>query len=63
MIRFTSRQRASLAGTLRELANYGVAALIFGQFVGGRAVSWLLFAAGSAIWIVLVVIALVIEKD
>ena len=33
MLRFTTRQRQALGGTLRELANLAAAALVFGQFV------------------------------
>ncbi|MGH9256271.1 MAG: hypothetical protein ACRD3C_17070 [Vicinamibacterales bacterium] len=58
MVRLTVRQRGALAGTLRELANYGVAALMFGQFVGEVTVSWWRFFAGAAIWLALVICAL-----
>ena len=34
MLRLTGRQRQALGTTVRELANYGAAALVFGQFVG-----------------------------
>lgn len=34
MVRLTARQRGALAATMRELANYGVAAMVFGQFIG-----------------------------
>ncbi|MBM4194737.1 MAG: hypothetical protein FJ202_10225 [Gemmatimonadetes bacterium] len=38
MLRLTKRQQTALGETVRELANYGVAALVFSQFVGGIAV-------------------------
>jgi len=63
MIRFSSRQRAALGDTLRELANYGVAALVFGQLVGDVTVSWWRFLAGAAIWFVLVSLALGLEGE
>ena len=63
MIRFTARQRGALAETLREVANYGVAALVFGQFVGEVTVSWWRFLAGVAIWLAFVTCALVLEGE
>jgi hypothetical protein len=59
----TFRQRSGLAGTLRELANYGVAALVFGQLVGDVTVSWWRFLAGAAIWLALVSLALGLEGE
>ena len=63
MVRLTARQRGALAGTLREVANYGVAALVFGQFVGEVMVSWWRFLAGVAIWLAFVACALVLEGE
>lgn len=63
MVRLTAHQRGALAGTLRELANYGVAALVFGQFVGPATVSWWRFLAGVAIWLAFVTFAVVLEGD
>jgi hypothetical protein len=63
MVRSTARQRGGLAKTLRELANYGVAALVFGQFVGDLAVSWSRLLAGLVIWLALVTFALVLEGE
>ncbi len=51
MLRLTTRQRTALGDTLRELANYGFAALVFGQFVSERAVSWRLAMTGVALWL------------
>ena len=63
MVRLTSHQRGALAGTLRALANYGVAALVFGQFVGEVMVAWWRFLAGVAIWLAFVTFALVLEGE
>jgi len=63
MLRLKSRQREALAETFRELANYGVAALVFGQFVGGSIVSWKVMLAGVVLWLVFVAFALVLERE
>ena len=63
MIRFSSRQRVALGETLRELANFAAAALVFGQFVGQATVSVRLVLAGIAMWITLVLFALVVEGE
>ena len=63
MIRFSSRQRVALGETLRELANFAVAALVFGQFVGQQLLSWRVFIAGVALWLVMVSYALILEGD
>jgi len=63
MIRFKPRQRAALGDTLRELANFAAAALVFGQFVGQQQPSWRLPVAGIGLWLVLVAYALVLEGD
>ena len=63
MVRLTARQRGALGGTLRELANYGAAALVFGQFVGEVTVSWWRFLAGAAIWLACVTLALMLEGE
>lgn len=61
MVRLTARQLHALGETLRELANYGVAALVFGQFVGQQPISSRLIVAGLGIWLVLVALALAAE--
>jgi hypothetical protein len=58
MLRLTSRQRVALGGTLRELADFAAAALVFGQFVGQQPASWTLTLAGVTIWSALVALAL-----
>lgn len=63
MLRFSSRQRAALGETLRELANFAAAALVFGQFVGQQHLSWRVLLAGGALWLVFVSYALVLEGD
>ena len=63
MLRFTARQRLALGETVRELANYGAAAPVFGQFVGQGAVSGLLILAGIALWLAFVSFALVLEGE
>ena len=63
MVRLTSQQRTALGETVRELANYGAAALIFGQMVGQSRISWLLIVAGIALWLSFVTFALVLEGD
>jgi hypothetical protein len=63
MLRFNDRQRTGLAAMLRDLANYGAAALVFGQFVGERLVSWRIAAGGLAIWVLLAGWALLLERE
>ena len=63
MLRFSVRQRAVLGETLRELANFAAAALVFGQFVGQQLLSWRIFIAGVAVWLVLISYALFLEGD
>ena len=63
MIRFSRRQRAALGETLRELANFAAAALVFGQFVGQQLLSWRVLLAGGTLWLVFVSYALVLEGD
>ena len=63
MIRFSSRQRAALGETLRELANFAAAALVFGQFVGQGTASLPLILAGIVTWVMLVLVALGVEGE
>lgn len=63
MVRLKPRQRAALGGTLRELANFAAAALVFGQFVGQQQLSWRVLVSGMALWLVLVSYALVLEGE
>ena len=63
MIRFSSRQRFALGETLRELANFAAAALVFGQFVGDGVVSWSTLLAGTAFWFSVISLGLLIERE
>ena len=53
MTQSNQRQRAILADKIPDLANFGAGLFLFGQFVGDKPVSTLLFASGVAAWIVL----------
>lgn len=63
MLRLSARQRAILSATVCELANYGAAALVFGQLVGQGTVSLRLLLAGVLLWFVFVAAALALERD
>ena len=63
MVGLTARQRGALGETLRELANYGAAALVFGQFVGQQTISSRLVLVGIVIWLAFVSLALVLEGE
>ena len=63
MVRLSERQQAALAETLREVANYGVAALVFGQFVEDAMLSWWRLLIGTAIWLFFVASALMLEGE
>ena len=52
MLRWKRRQRVALVAILPELANLGMAGLVFGQTVGNRPFSWLLVGIGLAVWLV-----------
>jgi type IV secretory pathway TrbD component len=43
---------------LREVANLGLAGLVFGQTVGNRPFSWMLVAIGIALWLVFASVAM-----
>ena len=57
MLRLTTRRCAALSATVRELANYGVVAFVFSQFVGQAAVSWPLILTGGVLWLAFVIFA------
>jgi len=63
MVRLSLDQRRALGGTIRELANFGAAALVFGQFVGEGGISWSRPIVGTAIWLVFVTFALRLEGE
>ena len=50
MLRLTERRRAIFAEKFGDLANYAVAALVFGQAVGQASFSFGVGLAGFAIW-------------
>jgi hypothetical protein len=54
MLRLTERRRAVLAEKFGDLANYAVAALVFGQAVGEGALSLRIGIAGIAIWLLFI---------
>jgi len=58
MLRLKAKQRAVLVAILPELANLGVAGLVFGQGIGDRAFSWSLVALAGALWLLFVSIAI-----
>jgi hypothetical protein len=63
MLRLTGRRRQAPGATVRELANDGAAALVFGQFVGQRSLSWRLVVLGVLFWVASVATALAIEEE
>lgn len=58
MARLTERQRGIFGEKLFELANYAVAALIFGQLVSQQRISLTVMIAGGATYIILVLAGL-----
>ena len=58
MARLTERQRAVFGEKLLELANYAVAALIFGQLVGQQPIPLTVMLAGAGSYIALVLVGL-----
>jgi hypothetical protein len=63
MLRLKTRQRAVFAETLRELANLAAGALVLGQFVGQRPLSFRMVLGGVALWFVLVGLAIVLTGE
>jgi len=51
MVRWTERRRAFLAEKFGDLANFAVAALVFGQAVGDGGFSLSLGLLGIVIWV------------
>ena len=54
MLRLKARQLSVLVEKVPDVANLGVGALVFGQFVGGQRFSVRIAVAGLVIWIVLI---------
>ncbi|MEQ1761351.1 MAG: hypothetical protein ABL986_23835, partial [Vicinamibacterales bacterium] len=63
MLRLAPRQRAALSETLREFANLAAAALVLGQAIGERPVSWPPVLAGALIWLGFVWFGLTLEGE
>ena len=63
MLRLKARQPAILAETLRELANLAAGALVLGQFVGPQPLSVRAVLGGVAIWLALVVWAVLLTGE
>ena len=47
MVRLNRKQRSALSDTARQVGNLTFGALVLGQFVGNRPVSWGLIASGG----------------
>ena len=63
MLRLTERRRAILADKSGDLANYAVAALVFGQAVGQESFSIGVALAGFAVWLVFTVATFVLAGE
>jgi hypothetical protein len=63
MVRLTREQRRILADKLPDLANVGAGLLILGQLVGDQPVSIPLFILGTAFWVMLLTLALVVGRN
>lgn len=50
MLRLNRKQRTAMSETTRQVGNLALAALVFGQFVGSRALSWHLLVLGVLLW-------------
>jgi len=61
--RLTDRQCAMFGEKLLELANYAVAALVFGQLVSQQRISLGLMLTGGASYMALVLVALWLTGD
>jgi hypothetical protein len=51
MVRLNQKQRTALGETLRQVGNLSIAALVLGQFVGNRPLSWPVLGAGAGAWV------------
>jgi hypothetical protein len=58
MLRLSAGQRRLLIHVLRELANFGVISLLFGQFLGERPFSMALTLTAGGLWMILIGAAL-----
>jgi hypothetical protein len=62
MLRLNRKQRTAVNDTARQAGNLALAALVFGQFVGSRALSWQLLVAGIALWVMFFACGVVLLK-
>ena len=58
MLELNDAQRAVLTDKLADVANLGVGALFFGQFLGERAFSLVLGLLGFCMWLLLTAFAI-----
>ena len=63
MLRLTKARREHLAEKLADLANFAVAALVFGQAVGQDMFSPAVALVGMAIWSVLMAFTLALKGE
>lgn len=63
MVRLTEGRRELLAQKSADLANFAVAALVFGQAVGQETFSPGIGLAGTAIWLGLMTFAYALKGD
>lgn len=63
MLRLTERRRVVLAEKFGDLANYAVAALVFGQAVGEGSFSLVTGIAGVLIWLLFTAASVVLAGE
>lgn len=63
MLRLRRAQRTLLAETLRDIANIAAGAMIFGQFLADAMFSTRVAFGGMALWVVLVVCAILLASE
>ena len=63
MLRLSRAQRMLLAETLRDIANLAAGAMVFGQFLAAAMFSTTVAIGGMALWVVLVVTAVVFASE
>jgi len=63
MLRLRPRQRTVLLEKLPDVANLGVGALLFGQFVSNQPFSLRLALSGGVIWMAFMAITLSIARE
>jgi hypothetical protein len=63
MVRLNQKQRTALGETLRQLGNLSAAALVLGQFVGNRPLSWRVLVAGAGAWVGFITFGLLLLRE